>query len=172
MGLWEHAMTEAFQSNDLRTPWRQSVHTQIWNVTESARKRGTEHPQDDASLSVWFVHAPWMAPVGLWHWHYVGLVHLRDLPGQSKPPTRQFPEATHELIAMAVDPSVADPLSGDWDNLKFLSPMSVCQQFVAANDSEALRKIEDGLGVVVNGHMSLESEGRPSWRAFLLGESW
>lgn len=152
---------------DERQVWRATEHTQIWDVTDAARKFGTEHPEDDASLRVWFVHAPWMAPLMAWHWHYVGLIHLRDLPGQSKPPVRRFSGATHELIAMAVDPSVADPLASDWIGLKFLAPMSICQQFEAADDAQALQRIEEALGFVVNGHMTLEQDGREAWELLL-----
>lgn len=156
-------------TTDEPAPWRASVHTQVWDVTAPARKFGTPHPQDDASLAVWLVHAPWMAPAGAWHWHYVGLIHLRDLPGQSKPPTHTLHGSTHELIAMAVDPETQPDLKAtDFDKLKFLSPTSIVQQFVADNDAEALQKIERGLELVVEGRLTLESDGRTAWRSFLL----
>jgi hypothetical protein len=152
-------------------PWRESSHTQIWDVTERARKFGTECPQDDASIAVWFVHAPWMAPLCAWHWHYVGLIHLRDLPGQSKPAVHTLAGSTHELIVLALDPQFKPDLNAaEWEQPKFLSPVSIVQQFIAANDAEALKRIEEGLALCVEGRLSLESDGRLPWRNLLLSK--
>jgi hypothetical protein len=149
-------------------PWRESAHTQIWDVTERARQFGTQHPQDDASLAVWFVHAPWMHP--FWCWHYVSVIHLRDLPGQSKPAVRTVPGATHELIVLSVDPDTPPDLkTADLGRVKYLTPPDVVQQFIAANDAEALRRIEEGLGLTVDGQLTLDSDGRMAWRHLLLG---
>lgn len=152
-------------------PWLESPHTQIWNVTERARTLAGPNRQDDASLGAWFTHAPWMAPLGAWHWHYSGLIHLRDMPGQSKPATIAFPGATHEFICFAIDPTFHVDLDAEvFAQPKFLSPMSISQQFIARNDAEALGRVEQGLHLVVNGRLSLESDGRHVWRAFLTGK--
>lgn len=152
-----------------RTPWRESPHTQIWNVTDMARTlpdKGMDHPADDASLAVWLVHAPWMALA--WHWHYAAVVHLRELPGQSRPPTITITGGTHEFLSMAVDPATQPDLSRPWSQLKFLSPISIVQQFVAENDAEALARVEANLELVAKGQLSLESDGREPWRQLLL----
>jgi hypothetical protein len=153
-----------------RTPWAESAHTQIWNVTEAARAlpdRGMDDPADDASLAVWLVHAPWMAN-GMWHWHYCAVVHLRNLPGQSKQPHLEFPEATHEFISLAVDPSLdVDVHASPLQKLKFLSPVSICQQLSARNDAEALERIEHLLKHCVQGQLTLESDGRTVWKKLL-----
>lgn len=153
-----------------RTPWLESEHTQIWNVTELARRApdSIRHKEDDASLAIWLVHAPWMS-AGIWHWHYVGLIHLRDLPGQSKAPHLHFPEATHEVMAFAVDPETQPDLSAsEWVPLHFLSPASIVQQFAAENDAAALGAIEAALHTVKDGIMTLESDGRSAWQNLLL----
>lgn len=152
-------------------PWRESARTQIWNVTDEARAFGTEHRQDDASVAVWLVHAPWMA-AGIWHWHYAGLIHLRDLPGQSRPAIHTLPGSTHELITLAVDPACQVDLGApDWKALKFLRPASIVQQFVVGNDAEALRRVEEALALVAEERLTLESDGRSAWRSLLLGRS-
>jgi hypothetical protein len=150
------------------TPWRQSSHTQIWNVTDGARRFGTDNPADDASIAVWFVHAPWMHP--FWSWHYVAVIHLRDLPGQSKSPTRVLDGATHEFIVLSVDPDTPPDMKVlDFERVKYLKPADVVQQFIASNDAEALQQIEEGLVMVVDGRMTLDSDGRSAWRLFLIG---
>jgi len=147
--------------------WRESPQTHVWNVTEKARQVGTEHPADNASLAVWLVHAPWMHPA--WSWHYVGLVHLRDLPGQSKRPVLTVDGATHEFLVMAVDPSQTIDLGADkWEPLKLLSPISIVQQFVAAGDAKALERVEDCLALVARDIVTLDSDGRHMWRHLLV----
>lgn len=59
-------------------PYKESAITQIWDMTERMRavpNKGMDTPQDDAGIRVWWVHAPWMAPLQIWHWHYVALIH-------------------------------------------------------------------------------------------------
>lgn len=149
-------------------PWRQSAHTQIWNVTERARaSQPTANPADDAGLACWLVCAPWMA-AGAWIWHYAAVIHLRDLPGQSKPPTLLFPDATHEFLSFAVHPDTQpDMESLDFSKLSFLSPVSICQQFSAVSDADALERIEHYLEHVVVGELTLESDGRTAWETLL-----
>lgn len=163
-------MTPLFQHpTGWPAPWRASVDTQVWELTERARQSCKQPPQDDASLGSWLVHAPWMAPVGAWHWHCVGLIHLRDLPGQSKPPVRTFDAATHELVAAAIDPQTSVDIgdSATWESLKLLSPLSIVQQFVAHSDVEALKRIEEGLLLCVEGRLTLDSDGCAGWRLLL-----
>lgn len=146
-------------------PWKQSAHTKIWNVTEKAREVSpVAHPADDAALAVWLVHAPWMHLA--WSWHYVGLIHLRDLPGQSKPPTLKFRGATHELFVCAVSPDIkVDPAT--CAGLRFLTPASIVQQFTAEDDAIALTTVEKLLQLCTCGSLTLDSDGRKAWSRLL-----
>lgn len=157
-------MTDTFK------PWKATEHTQIWDMLARFREmpdKGMDTPQDDAGLGVWLIHAPWMAG-GVWHWHYVSLIHLRDLPNQSRRPHLEFEGASHELIAFAIDPSVELNLSvGQPPRLKFLSPVSITQQFGPLTDAEALQKVELCLDLVVQGRLTVESDGRATWQHLL-----
>jgi hypothetical protein len=145
--------------------WIESESTQIYNVTEKARGV-IDHPPDDACLSVWLVHAPWMHIA--WCWHYCSLIHLRDLPNQSKPPTLQFPEATHEFIVFALDPDHRPNLDVEkLEPLHILEPVSIVQQFNALSDAAALGRVEHMLRHVAQGQLTLDSDGRRSWRTML-----
>lgn len=154
-------------------PCKESPVTQIWDMTERLRAlpdKGMESPQDDAGLGVWWVCAPWMAPMGAWHWHYVSLIHLRDIPGQSRPATLRFAGATHEVIAYAIDPlTPPDPQSDDLTGLRYLNPVSIVQQFKAETDAKALEMVECCLDLCVEGRLSVEADGRSAW-AHLLTE--
>jgi len=41
----------------------------------------------------------------------VTLIHLRDLAGMSKPATKRYPEASHEVVVMSLNPDhpLAEP---------------------------------------------------------------
>src|SRR5205085_2875503 len=61
-------------------------------------------PEQVATLAHWFVSAPAAHPV--WPHYLLFCVHLRDVPGQSRPPFRRFPDASHELMLIALNPEV------------------------------------------------------------------
>lgn len=151
--------------------WKESPVTQIWDMTERFRampNKGMDNPDDDAGVRVWLVHAPWMAPFMAWHWHYVALIHLRDLPNQSRPPTLLFEGATHELCAYAVDPDVPfDIQAEELPQLSFLAPVSIVQQFMAPSDAEALTKVERCLELTLSRNLTLEADGRRVWEHLL-----
>ncbi len=157
-------MTEVYK------PWKATVHTQIWEMLERFRAlpdKGMDTPQDDAGIGVWMIHAPWMA-AAVWSWHYVSLIHLRDLPNQSRRPHLSFEGATHELIAYAIDPKlVLDLSAGQIPRMQFLSPVSIVQQFGPCTDAEALRKVESCLEMVVHGQLTVEADGRHVWHHLL-----
>lgn len=146
------------------TPWLESAVTQIWNVTERAR---LHHPNpDDCCLAVWMIHAPWVHPA--WSWHFATLIYLRHKPGV-RPAVLSFPEASHEFIVYAMDPSFPVDLSMKGQN-RFLEPVSIVQQFTAENDAAALERVETLLPEVVAGRLSVEADGRAAWRLALRGD--
>ena len=113
------------------------------------------------SVQRWIIKAPWMHMC--WEYHYVGLIHLRDVEGH-EPANIQFQGATHELIVLAMNPD-AEP---SFSEPQFLTPISIAQQFVAENDAEALEKIEFLLNPIAEGRLSVDSDFRSTWQHMLL----
>lgn len=150
-------------------PWIDQPHTKIYNVTELAYEQFHKNP-DDATLALWFVHAPWMHMA--WQWHVAGLIHLRDIEGQSKDPTFTVPGATHEFMVWALNPDM--PLDFSIEKpainpLQLLQPVSIVQQFKAENDAKALERIEHILEHVGKGEITLDTDGRRTLRYLLTG---
>lgn len=85
----------------------------------------------------WLLRAPQAHP--LWAQYMMTCVRLRDLPGWP-PPHRQFPEATHELFVVALNPEHgpydAAKVAGyaeQGGGLPFLTPVNIAEQFTAAD---------------------------------------
>lgn len=133
-------------------PTLEGPNTKIW--------KGEPREGDHATIGNWMIHAPWMHP--FWSWHYLSLVHLRELDGVS-PPNMQFPEATHEFLVLALNPE-HEP---DWGKLYYLTPPSITQQFIAENDAQALEWIELILPQIAEGELSVDSDFRSTWFHFL-----
>lgn len=147
-----------------KPPTLESAHTKIWDVREEAAPLAT-HVDESEALGVWLVHAPWMHM--LWSWHYVGLVHLRDIPGQSKAANINVPGATHEFLAVSMSPDY-EPTLETLDHLHLLSPIDISQQFIASSDADALERVERTFPHIVAGKLSLDEDFRRIWRRVLL----
>lgn len=132
--------------------------TKIWDAYDLALANDATSRR--ASVGCWFVYAPWMHLA--WAWHYVGLIHLRTIPG-APVPRLDFPQATHEFVVYALDPN-HDVIA---EALRPLSPVSIVQQFDAASDSHARLIVEDALELVAQGRCSVDSDFRPTWRHLL-----
>lgn len=91
----------------------------------------------DAALAGWIVRAPHAHP--LWRYWMLSVVHLRPLEG-GKPPQLRFPEATHEIVIVALNPEhPLPPLdhAPGWP-VHYLTPIDVCEQMVVPNDAVAV----------------------------------
>ena len=110
---------------------------------------------DDAAVAWWVFHAqPAQHPA--WCWYFVTTVHLRDNPGQTSPPFKHFPAATHELLVLACDPDYAPPLPG---RMPFLTPPNVCVQFTCAQDANAITVTHDIAHALAGGVLPVEEPG-------------
>ena len=75
-----------------------------------------------------------------WSWYYVAIIHLRPIEG-CRPPYIAFPEATHEIQIVAMNPEA--PLSDvdDWGKpeqpVNWLLPLELEHQFVVRDDEQA-----------------------------------
>lgn len=117
---------------------------------------------DPFALGMWIIHAPWAH--SMWGYFAASLIHLRDVEGHP-PANMQFPEATHELVIMALDPSHYPP---DEDELHYLTPPNIAQQFTADNDAAALETIELLMQKVAEKRISPDEDFRSAWRHVLL----
>ncbi len=122
---------------------------------------------NEHTLGCWLIQGPFHIA---WNQWTASLVHLRG-EKDGKPANFQFPGATHEFLIMAISPN--DPIQADHDPdvaVQYLTPIDVCQQFIAENDAEALEKIEHLLEHVRRGELSPDQDYRSHWRMRLRPE--
>lgn len=131
-------------------------------------------PEQVATLSHWFVHAPAAHP--LWPQYLFFCVHLRDVEGQSRPPFRRWPDASHELLLLALNPELgpwapetfAEKMLAPRAVSAWLSPPNVVEQLRAATDPQAVELTVLLAHALVDGHVPIEPDdvrnGRARWR--------
>lgn len=112
-----------------------------------------------ATLGVWIVNAPNVHP--FWEWWAVIAVHLRDEPGLA-PARRDSATATHELIALALNPE-AGPPDVDALELPYMTPPDQVVQFEAPGDAAARRTLERVIDAVVDGNLPPDQDWRSRW---------
>lgn len=134
------------------------------------------HVDHTATLGWFFIHAPPAHPI--WPHYTLSCIHLRDIEGQSKPPHRKFPTASHEYILAALNPeerpwrheTVAEKIRYLAENKRsaHLLPLNACEQVANATDEQAktlLHQIARGL---VLGIIPIEPSdflnGHETWR--------
>lgn len=125
-----------------------------------------------ASLADWIVNGPYHP---LWRWWYVGLVHLRSIPG-APPANKQYPEAEYEILCMSLDPDgqpgrakVPDLEKIEAGDMKgglpgFLSPPDWAVQFHGVTDEQAVEVADLAARAIANGQ-SCDSDFRSWWHA-------
>lgn len=125
------------------------------------------NPDHHATVCSWMIHAPQAHP--LWTYYTLAIVHLRQLDGQSKPPTITVPGATHEFLIASLDPNVPlpdlDALGRGEATLSFLRPIDVIQQFTVRDDAEAHRLGDLAVRAIADGVISPDQDFRSAWRA-------
>lgn len=124
-------------------------------------------PNIRETVATWLLEAPFAHP--LWHYHYLGAIRLRDVPGLP-PPKRYFHGATHELSVFALNPE-----HQPYNVRKFLriarnfglasvilTPSDVSLQF-EATDVEVAKLSVASAWAVTQGRLIPDSDGRYSW---------
>ncbi len=120
-----------------------------------------------ATVAFWFIHAPGQSPA--WDKYGLGVVHLRDVPGQSRPPVRRFPSMTHEVLLVAYDPQ-RDPQATDPESWSPLHPVNLCEQVALPGDAAAAELLDLCARAVVAGVLWAEAPlagQREPWRSAL-----
>lgn len=155
----------------------------LQSIAEAQKERAKQYPikvidtphlTTEWTLKIWVIDGPFHA---LWHQWTVTLFHLRgELDG--KPAELEFEGATHQLIIQSINPD-ANPLdenSKECDCLMMvdgvkqsigLHPMDVSQQFKAANDAEALIRVDILMDLVKKGIISPDRDFRKRWEHLL-----
>lgn len=119
-------------------------------------------PEQEATLSHWFLSAPPAHP--LWPHYLFFCVHLRDVEGQSRPPLLRYPDASHDLMLVALNPelgpwtaeNVVEKMLAPRQRSAFLSPLNVSEQLRNVTDDQAVeltRLLARGL---VDGQVPIE----------------
>lgn len=122
----------------------------VWTIGRPARIADV-NPDWGAGLGAWLIEADRGVFSSIFTRWYCGVVHLRDVPGQSKPAHRQFPEAEYELMLFAVDTKMdkVDMVAGyeartrgedapELDTGFLLQPADLTYQWVGTTDEQAI----------------------------------
>ena len=120
-------------------------------------------PAHEAGLESWIVEAPYAHPV--WSQYGLSVIHLRDLPGV--PPAERYgPATTHEVVVFALDPAhLRSPEAEEQaDPLRPLLPVNFFGQFRAESDEVAVAKLRETVHLVVDGHLSPDTDFRDAWK--------
>lgn len=133
-----------------------------------ARKIPEEvYVEGTCQIAGWVITSPLWHP--LWSQYFLGAVSLRDVPGQP-PAVKQFPEATHEIMVLTLNPDHgpfdADRI-GPEHKLRFLMPGNVVHQVISTD--EQVEEITALLAnAVVHGMLCPETAGA----GFTVREAW
>lgn len=95
-----------------------------------------DKPQMQCHVCTYLITAPGWTPA--WDQYVLSVITLADFPGLP-PATRQFMDATHELLVMALNPdekqTVETMRQHAYDGkLPYLQPVNVAEQFIATDD--------------------------------------
>jgi hypothetical protein len=134
-------------------------------------------PYDPAAPGCTETVAYWLLTAGiyhpLWHQYALAVVRLRDAPGYP-PPVLRYPDATHELLVMALDPTSPDdpanpgarvtytPQALEGLAAPYLQPINIAEQFTATED-EAAQVAQAAARAVVDGHINPETGDAPTY---------
>lgn len=145
----------------------------VWRIslTEHAQKAHIESwGYPSSSLVDFVINGPYHP---FWSWWYLGLVHLRDIPG-APPPKKSYPDAQYEIMCLSLNPKPEGdrPKVPDIDKIEmgdiehglpgFLSPPDWVVQFHRVDDEQAIEVAELAAKAIANGQ-SCDSDYRSWW---------
>ncbi len=116
-----------------------------------------------ATLQSWLVNATGYHP--FWSWWQISVVHLRPIPGESKPANKHYPSAEFEFMILSLNPEYPppDPDLGH-EGFKYLLPPDVVVQFDGIPDDKAGEIAMMAAALVVRGTASPDSDWRAWWK--------
>ena len=119
-------------------------------------------------VGAWLLHAPGVH--AFWDWRYLSVVHLRTVPGMG-PAKLVFPEATHEVQLLSIDPERCpkpDPDIVVHDGAPYLMPPDVVQQVGGLDDVKAARLGELCVRACVAGELIPDEDFVRAWRRVII----
>jgi hypothetical protein len=124
-------------------------------------KNVAETPAREAGVAGWIVEASWANCA--WHSYAVAVIHLRPIPGVPEAHIA-FEGATHQICFFALDPrQPREPSITSGEPVAFLTPVNFAGQFTAANDAEAMERVEADVRLIVEGELSPDTDHRAVW---------
>lgn len=144
-------------------PTLTGAHGRAWpiDLAEMRRRYQAGNP-DDTTIGAYIVEAPYAH--GVWHSYFIAMIHLRDVPGQSKPPTINRPNATHEIMVAALDPNTPrTPAISGHERPKYLTPFNFIGQLVCANDAEAKDILQKTVSDVTDARLNPDTDYIKFW---------
>lgn len=111
-----------------------------------------DRPDTTATVARFFLECPGQSAA--WDRYGLSIVHLRPIAGV-RPAYLRFPDATHEVLLVAYDPSLnPDPaVPSSW---RMLRPFNLCEQVHLPDDRAARALLDSAAGRVVHGKLWAE----------------
>lgn len=134
----------------------------VWRIDlEATRRFAKAKPENDASLAVWIIEAPWAH--AWWHSYVLVLLHLRPLK-DGRETKFHLSNATHEMWLNALDPfaprEAAISEGAPWCPLM---PDNFAAQFIAPDDAAAISRIERDAQRICDGRLSPDTDCIRDW---------
>ena len=143
----------------------EGVGAEQWRAWQSRNKPVGERgkPDWDAMIGRWLLFCP--GAHAFWSYWWISLVHLRPIPGESKPAVIRVPGAQWEVMCDAQDPGVA-PDPDDFTTVAMLQPLDWVVQFGAVkSDADAERVVTAAVRRIMTGQVSPDTDYRSYWES-------
>ena len=148
------------------TPTLSGSASRAWRCDlDALRKRHNRAPEDDGTVAMWVIEAPWAHPI--WHSYHMALIHLRPMPDGRR--TRIYLEgATHEIWLHALDPEgKRQPLIEGFmwgpETCQPLTPKNFAAQFTEPGDEAATARCEKAIQRICDGALSPDTDYIRHW---------
>ena len=153
-------MNEPIVYVDDRAPDLVGAHGRAWKYDmEACARRYPSGPTAELTVASWIVEARYAHP--MWHSYLVAAVALRDMPGVPKAVVH-LQGATHEVMVYALNPEQPRAINAA---PQYLTPANFHGQWRAESDAAAVRFIEETVHLVIDGHLSPDTDFRRDWIA-------
>lgn len=139
-------------------------HGRAWELNLPAIRE--ENRKTDTTVAGWIVFAPWAHLA--WSYYGICVIHLRDVPGV-EPAHVSLPNATHEILVMALDPSRVPDLKRPGST--GLRPLNFVGQWIETGatdeerDNAAAERLRLTVGEILAGQLSPDTDFTNQWVA-------